>query len=54
VQVWATWFPPEGKPETWIQGFPLESLAAGGAGLSKRGTSPFFMEIGENRIGENG
>ncbi len=93
VQVWATWFPREGKPETWIQGFPLESLrsnnaglseaGSGGAalskkglsnadlnnagmsnaslrnedsncaGLSKRGASPFFLEIGENRIGEN-
>jgi len=54
VQVWATWFPREGKPETWIQGFPVESLGAGGAGLSNRGASPFFLEIGENRIGENG
>jgi hypothetical protein len=24
VQVWATWFPREGKPETWIQGFALQ------------------------------
>src|SRR5713226_4605985 len=68
VQVWATWFPREGKPETWIQGFPIESLRSkdehsNGAGsnkarlvytgLSKRGASPFFLEIGENRIGEN-
>jgi hypothetical protein len=53
VQVWATWFPREGKPETWILGFPMESLGVGGAGLSKRGASPFFLEIGENRIGEN-
>ncbi len=68
VQVWATWFPREGKPETWIQGLSLESLcsnnvgldkasadaaSSNGAGLSKRGTSPFFMGIGENRIGEN-
>jgi len=44
VQVWATWFPREGKPETWIQGFPLENLH-----LSKRGASPFFFEVGENR-----
>src|SRR6266851_2535680 len=88
VHVWATWFPREGKPETWIQGFPLESLrsngegsskagsneaglsvaglsdvvlgkaglsdaSSGNAGLSVRGASPFFLEIGENRIGEN-
>ncbi len=30
VQVWATWFPREGKPETWIQGFPVESLRSQG------------------------
>src|SRR5229473_52142 len=69
VQVWATWFPREGKPETWIQGFSLESLcsnnvgldkasanvaSSNGAGLSKRGASPFYLAIGENRIGENG
>ncbi len=63
VQVWATWFPREGKPETWIEGFTLESLrssnaglndvGSSNAGLSKRGASPFFLEIGENRIGEN-
>jgi len=58
LQVWATWFPREGKPETWIQGFPVESLRSKGAGsnsagLSKRGASPFFLQIGENRIGEN-
>jgi hypothetical protein len=58
VQVWATWFPREGKPETWIQGFSLESLRSSktglrNAGLSKRRASPFFLEIGENRIGEN-
>jgi hypothetical protein len=53
VQVWATWFPREGKPETLIQGFPLESLRLSNAGLSKRDVSPFFLKIGENRIGEN-
>jgi hypothetical protein len=73
VQVWATWFPSEGRPETWIQGFPIESLRSkdenwNGAGssdarsnnqtlghgrLSKRGTSPFFLEVGDSRIGEN-
>jgi hypothetical protein len=53
VQVWATWFPRDGKPETWIKGFPIESLGAGGRGLSKRGASPFFLEIEKNRIDEN-
>ncbi len=53
VQVWATWFPREGKAETWIQGFPVESLGSNGAGLSKRGASPFYLAIGENWIGED-
>src|SRR5260370_29880182 len=53
VQVWATWFPREGKPETWIQGFPAERLGSKGVGLSKRGARPFFLEIGEKRIGED-
>jgi hypothetical protein len=48
VQVWGTWFPREGKPERWIQGFPLQDFR-----LSKRGGSPFSFEAGENRIGEN-
>ncbi len=68
LQIWATWFPREGKPETWIQGFPVESLCSNGAvssnigsrdagskgaAMSGRGVSPFFLEIGENRIGED-
>ncbi len=78
VQVWATWFPREGKQESWIKGFPVENLRSNNAnlnkassghaglsnagsnnprltnaGLSKRGASPFFLEIGENRIGED-
>jgi len=38
VQVWATWFPREGKPETWIQGFPLESLRSKGEDLIGAGS----------------
>ena len=49
AQVWATWFPREGKPQSVIQGFPLEALS-----LSERGASPFFFRVGENRIGEDG
>ena len=48
VQVWATWFPRAGKPETWIQGFSLRDFR-----LSERGASPFFFAVGENRGGEN-
>jgi hypothetical protein len=52
VQVWATWFPREGKAETWIKGFSIEGLGVEGETLSKRGASPFFLGMGENRISE--
>lgn len=45
VQVWATWFPAQGRPQSFIQGFPLEGLQ-----LSAKATSPFRLRIGENRI----
>src|SRR5260221_7651856 len=45
MQGWATWVPREGKPETWIQGFPVQRLGSDGAGFSKRGASPLFLEI---------
>jgi len=48
AQVWATWFPRFGKPETWIQGFPLEKFR-----LSPRARDPLSFEAGENRITEN-
>jgi hypothetical protein len=48
VQVWATWLPRDGKPQTFIQGFPLAELS-----LSTPGRSPFFFEIRDNRIDEN-
>ncbi|MBZ5681523.1 MAG: hypothetical protein LAO24_15595 [Acidobacteriia bacterium] len=48
VQVWATWFPHQGKPQTFIQGFPLEGLD-----LSGRGQSPIHLRIANNEIGEN-
>jgi len=44
VQVWATWFPRGGRPETFIQEFPLDALQ-----LSER-RGPFFLEAGPNRI----
>jgi hypothetical protein len=46
VQVWATWFPRGGRPETFIQEFPVEALR-----LSER-RGPFFLEAGPNRIEE--
>ena len=48
VQVWATWFPHEGTPQTWIQGFGLKEFQ-----LSSRGTSPLLFQAGANRITEN-
>ena len=48
VQVWATWFPVNGKPRSFIQGFPLQEFA-----LSGRGKSPFHFRIGGNEIGED-
>jgi len=48
VQVWATWFPRDGKPQSFIQGFPLEGLD-----LSLRGQNPFHCRIGNHEIGEN-
>lgn len=48
VQVWATWFPAQNKPQSFIQGFPLDCL-----GLSSRGKNPFHLKIGSNEIGQN-
>jgi hypothetical protein len=47
VQVWATWFPSEGRPETFIQGFPLDGLR-----VSAKGQSPFHLAIADNAIDE--
>jgi hypothetical protein len=48
VQVWATWFPRDGKPQSFIQGFPLAGLD-----LSARRENPFHFRIGNNGIGES-
>ena len=48
VQVWATWFPSEGKPQTFIQGLPLN-----GFDLSARGRSPFHFRSGKHGIDDN-
>ncbi|HST12074.1 MAG TPA: hypothetical protein VLL05_16985 [Terriglobales bacterium] len=47
VQVWATWFPAQGRPLTLIQGFPVANLH-----LNSK-ASPFRFQIGENVIEEN-
>jgi len=48
VQVWATWFPQNGKPQTFIQGFNSTSLD-----LSARGQNPFHLRIGDNQISQS-
>lgn len=48
VQVWATWFPRDGKPQSFIQGFPLPEFD-----LSEKGKSPFHFQIADNAIDEN-
>jgi hypothetical protein len=50
AQVWATWFPREGHPETFIQEFSLDALALG---ARQEGPLPFSLAIGENRIAED-
>ena len=48
VQVWATWFPRQGQPQSFIQGYPLDDLE-----LSTVGQNPFHFRIGCNEIGES-
>jgi hypothetical protein len=48
VQVWATWFPRNGNPQSFIQGFALYNLQ-----LSRQGQSPFHFLSGDNSIDEN-
>jgi len=48
VQIWATWFPRNGKPLTFIQGYRPNDLD-----LSARGHSPFHFRTGRNGIDEN-
>lgn len=48
VQVWATWFPSGGKPQSFIQGFPLQELD-----LSRKGEAPFHFRLGDNSIEED-
>jgi hypothetical protein len=48
VQVWATWFPRDAKPRSFIQGYPLEDLQ-----LSAKGKSPFHFAVANNAIDED-
>jgi len=48
VQVWATWFPRDARPQSFIQGFPLDGFQ-----LSAKGRSPFHFVIADNAIDED-
>lgn len=48
VQVWATWFPAGGRPQSFIQGFPLEGLD-----ISGKSVSPFHFQVEDNGIDED-
>jgi hypothetical protein len=47
AQIWATWFPRDGEPRSFIQGFPIATLE-----LSERRALPFFCRIAHNGIEE--
>jgi hypothetical protein len=48
VQIWVSWFPARGKPQNFIQGFPLDQFD-----LSSRGQTPFHFRVGDNSIEED-
>ena len=48
VQVWATRFSPNAKPQTFIQGYSTKHLE-----LSSRGDSGFYFRAGNNEIKQN-
>jgi hypothetical protein len=48
VQIRASWFPASGRPQSFIQGVPLDQLD-----LSGRGQAPFHFRVGDNVIEED-
>jgi hypothetical protein len=48
VQVWASWFPAGGKPQSFILQLPLSEL-----NISGKAQAPFRFQAGANEIGEN-
>jgi len=45
AQVWATWFPRDERPQTFIQGFSLQQLS-----ISGRGKTPLRCAIADNTV----
>jgi len=57
AQVWATWFPRDGHPETFIREFPVGAVKLAPAKSSRSADAPseaFSLTIGPNRIEESG
>jgi hypothetical protein len=48
VQIWASWFPASGSPQSFIQGFSLEQLDS-----SSRGQAPLHFRVADNAIEED-
>lgn len=48
AQVWATWFPRGGAPQSFIQGFSLQGLE-----LSRPGKNPLQFKVGNNEVKQN-
>jgi len=48
VQIWATFFPRDAKPQTFIQGYPVDQLD-----LSGRFQLPFHLHLADNSIDES-
>ncbi len=48
VQVWATWFARNAKPQTFIQGYPIRDCE-----LSSKGDPAFYYRVGKNEIKQN-
>jgi hypothetical protein len=47
LQLWATWFPKDGEPQSFIQGYSLAGLELSAS------RDPFHFRIGNNEIQEN-
>jgi hypothetical protein len=48
VQVWASWFPRDGKAQTFIQGYPTDALQ-----LTGQGELPFHFRVADSGIESN-
>ncbi len=49
MQLWATWFPRDGAPQSFLQGFPLQDFSSSG-----RNRRPFHLQIGNHFLDDEG